>query len=44
VQFYQSRPTTAATDQVSGTLDALSEAFTRTTKPVLMTEFSLNAW
>jgi hypothetical protein len=44
VYYYQNRPTDEPVDQVSGTLNNLSEAFAYTQKPVLLTEFSLNRW
>ena len=44
VQFYQARPQEEATDQVAGTLHTLGEAYARTHKPILLTEFSLNRW
>jgi hypothetical protein len=43
-QFYQARPIEQAQDQVTATLRIVSEALTRTPRPVLLTEFSLNPW
>lgn len=44
VRFYQSRPLVPPEDQVAGAVRTLSAMLSRTTRPVLMTEFSLNPW
>jgi len=44
VHYYQSRPLVAAEDQVAGTVRSVADALSRTKRPVLLTEFSLNPW
>ncbi len=42
--YYQSRPLDPAEDQVAGTVQRVAAALSRTERPVLLTEFSLNPW
>jgi Domain of unknown function (DUF5060) len=44
VRFYQRRPIEVATDQVSGTLNALGPYLGNADRPVMLSEFSLNPW
>jgi len=44
VTYYQSRPMAVAEDQVVGTVRNVAAALSRTKRPVLLTEFSLNPW
>lgn len=44
VAAYQSRPAQNADDQVAMVLGRLSTAFANTTKPIILSEFSLNPW
>ncbi|NDJ75889.1 MAG: DUF5060 domain-containing protein [Chloroflexi bacterium] len=44
VHYYQNRPQENNADQVTGVLNALSQAFAYTDGPVLLSEFSLNPY